>query len=127
MNPEDIKVITDHGMPLAIASVVFVGIKMLRSQLVQSMLALVSSKLVWANWPKPVCLAVVVASAGAAALATAIMQGTPLLSALPTALVAAVGAMGIDAGHGAIKEPDSTATMIRDAGSLKVELPQPKP
>ena len=124
MNPQDLQLITDRGLPLLIATGIFVAVKMLRSQMVQTVLTMVSAKLVWANWPKPVALAVVVLSSGAGALATALLQGTPASLALTTALVAAVSAMGLDAAHGAIVEPASTSAQVRDAGSIKVDLPK---
>jgi hypothetical protein len=119
----DISLIVDRGLPLLIASGVFVFVKLLRSQLVQSLLAMASPRLVWSAWPKPVCAAVVLAASAAGALVTASSQGQPLLPALLTAITAGVGAMGIDAGHGAIAEP--AATTHNPAASIIEPLPLP--
>lgn len=129
MNPSDIQIVTDKGLPILIATGIFVAVKLIRSQTAQSILALISPKLVWANWPKPVALLAIVGSTAAGALATALLQGTPIASALTTAMVAAVSAMGIDAAHGAIAEPSSTTKAAQEAASIKVPFPSnnPKP
>ena len=126
MNPQDIQLVTDRGLPLLIATGIFCAVKLLRSQVAQSLLGMISKRLTWDAWPKPVAMGVLLASTGAGALATALIQGTPLSAALTTALVALIGAMGIDAAHGSIQEPASTNAQIRDAGSLKMPLPDVK-
>ena len=119
MDPATLGLITTHGLPLLIASAVFVAIKVLRMQMIQTVLAMISAKLVWNNWPKPVCAAIVALFAGLGALIPALMQGTALSQAIMVAVTAALAAMGIDAGHGAIAQPASSA-------SIQVPIPPAK-
>lgn len=121
MDPTDITVITDRGLPLLIASGVFAAVKLLRTPIVQSFLP---ARFRWENWDKRLAASIVLLSTAAGAMTTALVQGTPLSAALTTSVVAALTAMGIDAGHGAIKEPESSA---KAAASIKIDMPSAKP
>ena len=112
MDP-DVQIVLTQGWPIAIATVLYAAIRLYRAAWTQ---ALLPDKLKWANWPKPICLLVVFLAATLGALVPALMAHTPFSSALVIAVTAGLSAMGIDAGHGAIKLPDSSAKVYAAAG-----------
>lgn len=122
---DNLQIITDHGTPLLIASAIFAAIKALRLPVIQGVLAMLSPGLTWARWPKPVCASFVFVAAGAGALVTEMMQGSPLIKALPVGIISGLSAMGLDASHGAIKEPASAISA--EAASIKIPIPEVKP
>jgi hypothetical protein len=119
MDPNTVDLITGHGMPLLIASAVCVAIKLWRVPLVQNFLARLSVKLVWDNWPKPLCSLVVILAATAAAFIASVQQGTPVKRALLDALMGAFLAMGLDAQHESLTDRAST----NKADSIAVPIP----
>jgi len=120
MDPITESLVLDRGIPLAMATVLYSVIKLLRTSLAQTVLAMVSPKLVWANWPKPLCMGVVFAGAALAAISTAMLAGTPLVASLPLGITAGLGAMGLDAGIGSVRAPAATAA------SIAIPIPDPK-
>lgn len=122
MDPDTVNLITGHGLPLLIASAVCVAIKLFRVPLVQNFLARLSAKLVWENWPKPLCSLVVILASAAAAFIASAQQGTPVKRAIIDALMGAFLAMGLDSQHDALVNRAST----NKADSIAVPLPDVK-
>lgn len=118
------QVVLDKGAPIAMATVVYAAIKALRSNAIQGVLAMISPKLVWRHWPKPLCMGVVFAGGAAAAVGAALLGGTPLVAVAPIGIAAGLGAMGIDAGIGSVQEPTSTSK--KDVASIIVPIPDAK-
>jgi hypothetical protein len=120
---EDIQVIIDTvksatgaGGALAIAAALVYGaIKILRLKLVQTVLGKLSSKALWANWPKWVCMLVVCGVAGIGAVLTALATGTGWTAAIVGGLVAAIGAMGTDAVVSGATSPSTNVAALPDS------------
>lgn len=89
------------GGALAAISVCIYGlVKVIRLQLIQSLLTRISPKLAWTNWPKWAAILFVFVMTALGSFLSALALGTAWLPALIAAISAAIpvalGAMGID-------------------------------
>ena len=112
----DLNIITGHGLPLLIATALYATIRLIRLPFVQSFFGMISPKLQWDAWPKPLCTLIVFLLAVLGALIPALQQGTEWTQAVILSVTAGFGAMGIDAAHGAIKDPASNTAAYEAAG-----------
>lgn len=87
-----------------LAALLTAGVRVLRLAVVQRALAALSPRLAWDAWAKPTRLLVVFGCSAAAAAITAVMSGLPWSSALIAAVLAALGAIGLDQTTSAVGE-----------------------